>query len=247
MGFSLNEFTPSEGTGNYVSKIMLPGTYTCKVKDLKLEKPPYDATQYNLVFVLEGPAIEDGDFVGLPINRLDPSRGNHKGQVANVKSQQYAYKDWEYKGKKILRDDSIQNWLGNFLKGVNMLERFQALNVTAESIEDLVAEIRSFLLKEDLEYAFTIAGQRYYKEGSEYPSYSLYFPKKAEGKVAYAVDQDAENFLQFNEAIHVTDKKAADKPTEPGIEGFINMSPDLNDSMSSEQPVFTENATDLSL
>jgi hypothetical protein len=242
MGFSLNGFTPSEGTGNYVSKVLLPGSYLCKVKDLRIDKAPYDAAQYNLQFVLEGPEVEDPEFVGLPVNRLDPSKGSYKGQIATVKSSQYAYKDWEYKGKTILRDDSIQNWLGNFLKGVNLLERFQALNVTAESIEDLVAEIRAFLLKEDTAFAFTIAGQKYYKEGSEYPSYSLYLPKKAEGKTPYAVELTSENFLQFNEALHITEKKVVEPASESTLEGFMSLPTDLK-----EQPVFTQNTTDLSL
>jgi hypothetical protein len=96
------------------------------------------------------------DFEGFQINRLDPSKGNYKGQIGNVKANQYGFKDWEYKGKKIGRDESIQNFLGTFLKQVNLLDQFQGQNVSADTIEDLVAEIRAFLIKGDYKFYFTL-------------------------------------------------------------------------------------------
>lgn len=242
MSFSLNNYQPAENT--FVQKSLQPGTHECTVLDLKLEKPPYDPNQYNLVFSLMGPELGE-DFVGFAINRLDPSKGTYKGQTSNVKANQYGFKDWEFKGKAISRDESIQNFLGTFLKQLNLLDQFQALNIHSESIEDLVAEIRAFLIKGGYKIHFTIAAQKYFKEGSEYPSYALYLPKRTEGKFAYASTADDAKLLPFNEAIHVVEKKAPDAPaaegTAPLSEGFA----------PAEQvftaPVFENNINDLQL
>jgi len=217
MSFGLNDFTPSEG--NYISKILLPGSHTCKILDLRLEKTAYDAEQFNLVFMLEGPELGE-DFVGININRLDPTKGTHKGQVATVKASAFAFKNWNWKGKDISRDETIKNFLGTFLAGVGLLEEFQALSVTATSIGELVEEVKSFICgKKDWTCAFTIAGQRYYKEGSDYPNYSLFLPKRAEGKLPYAASMSDPKFLPFNETIHITERKVTDE-TSSEVEGF---------------------------
>jgi hypothetical protein len=245
MSFSLNNFQPTEGT--FVQKSLQPGTHQCKVLDLKLEKPPYDPNQYNLVFSLMGPEL-GGDFEGFQINRLDPSKGTYKGQIGNVKANQYGFKDWEYKGKKIGRDESIQNFLGTFLKQVNLLDQFQGQNVSAETIEDLVAEIRSFLVKGEYTFYFTLGAQKYFKEGSEYPSYALYLPKKLEGKFAYANTLEDTKFAQFNEAVHVYEKKVVDTATDasaPLSQGFAPAADVFG--VPTAAPVFEENVNDLQL
>lgn len=242
MSFSLNNYSAAEST--FVQKSLQPGTHQCSILDLKLEKPPYDPNQYNLIFSLQGPELGE-DFVGFPINRLDPSKGNYKGQTSNVKANQYGFKDWEYKGKAILRDESIQNFLGTFLKQLNLLDQFQGMNVTAETIEDLVAEIRSFLIKGEYKIYFTIAAQKYFKEGSEYPSYALYLPKRTEGKFAYANTSDDTKFIEFNEDVHVVLKKTAE-----------NLQTDANETLSQgfapaaqvfTAPLFEDNVNDLQL
>lgn len=241
MSFSLNNYQPTET--NFVQKSLQPGTHCCTVLDLKLEKPPYDPNQYNLVFSLMGP--EQGeDFVGFPINRLDPSKGNYKGQTSNVKANQYGFKDWNYNGKDISRDESIQNFLGTFLKQLNLLDQFQALNVTAETIEDLVAEVRSFLIKGKYEIYFTIAAQKYFKEGSEYPSFALYLPKRAQGKFPFSNSQD-DKLIPFDETVHVVMKKSAEAPAaDADNSASMNFAP-------SEQvfttPVFEQGVNDLEL
>lgn len=241
MSFGLNNFTPSEGT--YVSKILLPGTHTCRIIDLKLEKTPYDNAQYNLIFVLEGPDMGE-DFKGIDIDKMNPAKGSYKGQIASVRSGQFAFKDWEYKGKVIGRDESIQNFLGTFLTQVGLLEKFQQLGVEADTIEDLVTNIKLFIAKPSLTFAFTIGAQKYYKDGSEYPNYSLFLPKKAEGKFAYAKDETDPKLIIFNEDVHVYEKKAAEpSPEVAGFEPATNNAPVFKDDSS----LFQENINDLML
>ena len=245
MSFSLNNFQPTEST--FVQKSLQPGTHLCTVLDLKLEKPPYDPNQYNLVFSLMGPELGEG-FEGFQINRLDPSRGFYKGQIGNVKANQYGFKDWEYKGKTISRDESIQNFLGTFLKQVNLLDQFQGENVSAETIEDLVAEVKAFLVKGGYSFYFTLGAQKYYKEGSDYPNYALYLPKRLEGKFCYANSLEDSKFAQFNEEIHVYEKKAVDATTDsaaPLSNGFAPADAVFNAPTSA--PIFEENVNDLQL
>lgn len=241
MSFTLNDYQPTES--NFVQKSLQPGTHLCTVVDLKLEKPPYDPNQYNLVFSLMGPELDD--FTGFPINRLNPAGGNYKGQIGNVKANQYGFKDWEYNGKQITRDESIKNFLGTFLKNINLLDQFQGLNVVASSIEELVAEIKAFLIKGQYKIYFTIAAQKYFKEGSEYPSYALYLPKRAEGKLAYANNSEDGKLITFDENVHVVLKKTAESTSTN-----VDSSPVQSFTPAEQvftQPVFSENLNDLQL
>lgn len=244
MAFSLNDFNPAEG--NYVSKILLPGTHKCRIIDLKLERPPYDKDQYNLIFVLEGEEIGDG-FEGIQIDKNNPARGNYKGQIASVRSGQFGFKDWVYKGKNILRDESIQTYLGSFLTQMGILEKFQSLKVECHTIEDLVAAVKSFVCKPDFWMYFTIGGQKYFKDGSDFPNYSLYLPKRVEGKYAYAMTQDNSNFFTFNEAVHIYEKKVSEDASETVSEfSPAPVSEDIFNPANSS-PVFEDNVSDLQL
>lgn len=242
MSFSLNNFTAAEST--YVQKGLQPGTHQCTVLDLKLERPPYDPNQYNLIFSLMGPELGE-DFEGFQINRLDPSKGNYKGQTSNVKANQYGFKDWEYKGKTITRDESITNFLGTFLKQLNLLDQFQGMNIDAPTIEDLVAEVRAFLIKGQYKIYFTIAAQKYFKEGSEYPSYALYLPKRTEGKFAYANTADDAKLIPFNEDVHIVLKKNAEAPQTDGNEALTAGFAPASEVFSA--PIFENNINDLQL
>ena len=242
--FSLNNYNPSEG--NYVSKILLPGTHKCRIVDLKLENPPYDKEQYNLIFVLEGEEIGDG-FEGVQINRLDPSKGTYKGQIASVRSGQFGFKDWVYKGKTITRDDSIQSFTGSFLNQLGLLEKFKSLNIECNTIEELVMSIKNFICRPDFWLYFTIGGQKYYKDGSEYANYSLFLPKRTEGKYAYAMNAEDPTFLQFNEAVHVYEKKVSEANSETVSE--FSAAPTSQDifNPANSSPIFEDNVSDLQL
>lgn len=242
MSFSLNNYQPTEN--NFVQKSLQPGQHQCTILDLKLERPPYDANQYNLIFSLMGPELGE-DFEGFQINRLDPSKGHYKGQTSNVKANQYGFKDWEFKGKTITRDESITNFLGTFLKQLNLLDQFQGLNINAETIEDLVAEVRAFLIKGQYKIYFTMAAQKYFKEGSEYPSYALYLPKRTEGKFAYANTADDAKLIPFNEDIHIVLKKTAENPQTDENSALVSSFAPASEIFTA--PVFEENVNDLQL
>lgn len=242
--FSLNNYNPAEG--NYVSKILLPGTHKCKILDIRLETPPYDTNQFNLVFFLEGEPVGDG-FEGVQIDRNNPSRGNYAGQIANVRSGQYGFKDWEYKGKTIKRDDSIQNFLGTFLKQLGLLEKFQSYNIQCDTIQELVQAVKNFICKPDFWIYFTIGGQKYYKDNSEYPNYSLFLPKRTEGKYAYALKLEDPNLLMFNESVHVYEKKT-NEDTENTVSEFSPApADDIFNTAPTSAPTFDSNVDDLQL
>jgi hypothetical protein len=242
--FSLNNYNPSEG--NYVSKILLPGTHKCRIIDLKLERPPYDKEQYNLIFVLEGEELGDG-FEGVQIDRNNAARGNYKGQIASVRSGQFGFKDWVYKGKTISRDESIQSFTGSFLNQLGLLEKFKSLNIECNTIEELVTAIKNFICRKDFWLYFTIGGQKYYKDGSDYPNYSLFLPKRTEGKYAYAINAEDPNFMQFNEAVHIYEKKVSEDTSETVSE--FSAAPATQDifNPANSAPIFEDNVNDLQL
>jgi hypothetical protein len=154
-------------------------------------------------------------------------------------------KDWEYKGKTITRDESITNFLGTFLKQLNLLDQFQGMNIDAPTIEDLVAEVRAFLIKGGYKIYFTLAAQKYFKEGSEYPSYALYLPKRTEGKFAYANTADDAKLIPFNEDVHIVLKKTAETPQTDGNEALTAGFAPASEVFSA--PIFENNINDLQL
>ena len=232
--------------GNYVSKILLPGTHKCQILDLKLEPAPYDKNVFNLSFFLQGE--EQGeDFEGLQIDRNNPGRGNYKGQVGYVKSGQFPFKDWVYKGKNITKEDSIQTFLGGFLKQIGELEKFQAKGSSYDSLNDLVNAVKTHICKPDFFVHFTIGAQKYYKDGSEYASYSLFLPKRAEGKYAYATTAENPTFMAFNETLHVQEKKPAAGSTDATVSEFAAApADDIFGNLAPAEEVFTS-ASDLDL
>lgn len=200
--FKATEF--KENAGSYVSKIIQPGTQTCRITSISLDSPPYDKSSYFVNVTLEGREV-GGEFVGVAIDKNNPSLGNYLGQVGTVKSGRYPFKDYEWKGKTISRDEQIFRWINNLAKGIGVLDKMNADNLEANTIEEYVAKATRYLINPENWCEFTIAGQEYFNEGYDNANYRLFFPKSEGKNLPYSVDGTT-NFVSFDAAKHIIKK-----------------------------------------
>lgn len=203
--FKSSDFNPN--AGNNVPKIINPGTHLCRVVDVKLDAPAYKKEAYFIVLTLEGPD-RGPEFVGLPIDKMNPSLGNYKGQIGNVRSGRYPFSDYVYEGREISRDEQMFRWINNVAKQLGVLDAMNAGNgIQAATIEEYVDAVRKFITAPGLWAQFTVAGQEYFTEGYDRANYRLFFPKQEGKLLPYSALEDAEgnpvNFLPYNAAKHI--------------------------------------------
>lgn len=217
--FKASNFNPNAGSS--VSKIFNPGTHYCRIAEIRLDAPPYKPESYFVVLTLVG--LDRGDdFVGMAIDKTRPELGNYKGQVATVKSGRYSFSDYTYDGRQITRDEQIFRWVNNLAKQMGVLEKMNADNVEAETIEDYVAIVRRYLLNPELYGYFTIAGQEYFTEGYDRPNYRLFFPKQEGKNLPFSAVMDEQdqplNLIQYDAAKHIIAAKTEEAAAP--VEGF---------------------------
>ena len=213
--FKSSNFNPN-ATGN-VPKIINPGTHLCRVVDIKLDAPSYKPDAYFIVLTLEGQE-RGADFTGLPVDKMNPSLGNYKGQIGNVRSGRYPFSDYVYQGKEIQRDEQMFRWINNLAKQLNVFDAMNAGNgIQALTIEEYIDAVRKFIVQPELWAQFTIGGQEYFTEGYDKANYRLFFPKQ-EGKLfPYSSMEDASgnavNLLEYDAAKHIIVKVEAPEQT----------------------------------
>lgn len=235
----------STGTGGG-SKILKPGTHYCRIVDIRVEEPPYDSNNRQVLLVLEG--VDQGDsFEGVMIDKNRPELGTYRGMVATVKHDYYDFKDFEWKGDLISKDQQIYNWINNLAKRLGVLGQMNADNVSGETIEEYVQEAKKYLVNPELWAYFTIAGKEYYTEGYDLPNYRLFLASKSlldkEDRVLYknrhpfvlgnedksvAELMEDSSFIKFDESVHIIKVAKPDAPQE--LEGGFS----ANGSASSD-------------
>lgn len=223
-------------TGGGSRKILTPGTHYCRIVGLKLETPPYDKNNRQVQLVLEG--VDQGDdFEGIAINKDKPKLGNYRGMVATVKHDYYDFKDFEWKGETITKDQQIYNWVNNLARKMGVLEKMNADNVSGESIEEYVDAAKEYIVNPDIWGLFTIAGKEYFTEGYESPNYRLFLASKSildkEDKYKYknkaafifGLNDESEeelmenaNFIAFSPSLHIIKAPASEAPKD--VDGF---------------------------
>lgn len=197
------------------SKVINPGTVKVRLNEMTLEQLPYAGGSLQLQLHIETEPVQDEGFVGLSIDRLDPSKGNYKGQVARVKAQPYLFTDYTYNGNTTSKETQLYKWIIRFADSIGM--RPQLDTVEANSIEEYVTKAARVLCSPVHFFYVTIAGEEYEKLGSDgntYTSYRLQLPKPTREKFAVALDPTSPKFMEFNKAEHIKAKKVAETVTE---------------------------------
>lgn len=218
MSFNVQNFDESSiKTGGGTSPFLEPGNHFVKLVDLQLERPTYAGGEghYSVVLLVEGPDQGDG-FNGWKVDPNRPELGNFAGQIGYVKHDRYSFSDYTNKqGEFIPRDMQIFNWINKLAKDFGLLDKMRAAGVQGETIEDYVANAKSFLVRNASTFMITIGGQHYVNKNG-YDAYRLFLPRADRGRVVIAPcgeqDQTPENLQVYDAAKHILRKDGAAAP-----------------------------------
>lgn len=188
-------------TGGGISKIFTPGVVKCKINGLTLEDFKWKEGAKNLILHLEGPDLGT-DFQGFAIDKEDPSKGVHKGQIGSVKASQWAFADGETKsGIAISRDTDILKFIKQLCVAFKKVSWLDAQDDKHDTIESLIAAFNKDMPFGTASISFCIAGKEYVNKGG-YPAYDLFLPKFSKTGAPFG-----DKVCAFNEDEHIIKKK----------------------------------------
>lgn len=198
MGLSTKGLVESAGSG--MPKTISPGNHTLKINRVYLEPFKFIDDAYHLYLDVETKPI-DG-FEGFMLDKDDPTKGNHKGQVGRVKASQYAFADGETKsGIKIQRDRSMLIFLQNLCKALDINEWFTSQDGKHDTIEEFVKGFNNDQPFKDIYLDMCIAGKEYMSK-SGYTNYDMWLPKSNKDGYAFSAEESGKTVI-FNENDHL--------------------------------------------
>lgn len=192
-------------TGGGLPKIIEPGEHIVKINSFELQRHAFmeEAKGYNLVVNVETKPIEG--FEGFLINKDNPEEGHYAGQIGQVKTSKFYYRDAVTpSGVVINRDVEILKQLKLLLTACGSLPWFDEADGKYNTIEEFVAALNASKVFTGKYLRTCIAGQEYSKKNN-YIAYDLHFAKYDKGKVAYESETAVvSKLIQFDPAVHVT-------------------------------------------
>lgn len=235
-----------------IAKVINPGTIKVHLLDLILEQPSFGNGAYQVHLQLESSPIMDEGFVGLAVDKNDPSKGNYAGQAARVKSQPYLFTDFEYNGVTTPKEQQVFRYLIKLADNIGKRELLDKVN--ASSIEEYVEKAKVVLCDRNNWFYATIGGEEYdnvASDGKVYTSYRLVIPKTKGRETAFTLNTEDPNFVVFNPELHIRKKKVAEAVTSFGApasdDGFGFNAPAATAPAAPQPSVVNPFATDLDL
>lgn len=192
-------------TGGGLPKIIEPGQHVLKINNVKLERHSFmEADQgYYMLIDVETKPIEG--FEGFFKDSKDESLGKYDGQIGQVKTNKFYYKDSVTKsGIEIARDTEILKQIKNLCSACGQLAWFDKADGVYQTIEDFVEAFNKEKPFKDIFLKFCIAGKEYNKKNT-YIGHDLFLPKvTTKGCLVYeAENAKVSKILPFDEAIHI--------------------------------------------
>lgn len=200
-----------------IAKVINPGTQRVHLLDIVLEQPSFGNGAYQIQLQMETEPILDEGFVGLAIDKMDPSKGNYSGQAARVKSQPFLFTDYEYNGVTTAKEQQVFRYLIKLADNIGKREILD--KVQASTIEEYVAKAKVVLCDPANWFYATIGGEEYdnvASDGKTYTSYRLVMPKVKGKETVFTLDPANPNFIKFNADLHIKKKKVAEAVTSFG-------------------------------
>jgi hypothetical protein len=194
--------------GSSVSKKLEPGNHTCSIVGIKLQKNLYDKKRVDpeyLMLILEGPDLGEG-FEGFLIDKDNPDKGAHKGQVAWVKASEWAFADGTTKtGVEIKKDNDILRYLKHICQQTGCEKWFDKQDGKHETIQLFVEQMDKDKPWKENKVNVCIAG-RQYKDKKDYMQWDLHLPKFVGKSIPLedaSIPSEDSRLVQFNENLHV--------------------------------------------
>lgn len=227
----LNTKDVKTGGGTSTPKNLQPGNHTVTVNNVNVEEFPFKPGALHILVHVEGPAIEDETFQGWQIDRNDPGKGHHAGQIARVKAGEYAFADGVTKGgREVKRDDDMLRFLKNLCLELDILSWFEeqdGKHSTIQSLMDAFSHDKPFKGKE---LNVCLAGKEYTNKAG-YLDFDIFFPKFSKTGVPFesVTKKGNSRIAQFNEKEHVK-KKTVDNVSSFGNDSGNDGGPIINNS-----------------
>lgn len=203
MSFSTKgiDTTPKDTTskslelGNHMVRV-----YSAELVEMSYDNPNSSQRDANIILTLVGKSAEN--FVGWPIDKDNPSKGNHQGPIARVSISQYNFSNKTLpNGVELKRDPQILYSIASLADELEVRDLID--EITADTIEDYVAAASQAFKRSKVKLNVLIGG-RQYLNGEGKIRYNYYLPKVQSGKKAYQ-NAFAETSIvpDFNQEEHV--------------------------------------------
>jgi len=210
------------GSDGGVPKTIQPGNHKCKVNGIYLEEFKFKPGSYYLILNLEGEDLGP-DFQGFLIDKNNEALGRHKGQVARVKTGEWAYADGTTKsGVEIRRDGEILKFVKNFCIAFGINNWLVAQDKKHDTVEQLITAFDKEKPFAGKFINFCIGGKEYTNKGG-YTDHDLFLPKYAKTGAAYG-----DKVVTFDPVSHIK-KKKVDPVNEFGNDDTPLSGPAAND------------------
>ena len=211
--------------GGGLPKTIGPGAHELKINNVELKQFPFmvaDEAFYLMINVETKPI--DG-FDGFFIDKDNESLGRYDGQIGQIKTNRFYYKDGETKsGIPVSRDMEILKQLKNIClaSGTEAMDWFDAVDGKYDTIEEFVDAFNAQKPYEGKFYNFCIAGKEY-ERNNGYTGFDLFLPKLSRGTVAFqGVDAKINKVIEYNESEmlqKLAPKDVEDFEAEDGVTG----------------------------
>lgn len=214
------------------SKTITPGNVRAYIRDIEMTAPVYDTDSRVLKLTIETEPLGEG-FEGFLVDPDKPQGKRYLGQIGNVRTNRYAYKDATLPGGvTIERDTEILKFIGNLCSSLNQRKWFDDADGKYNTIEEFVSAFRKSKVFKDVLLEFCIGGKEYLNK-SGYKAYDLFLPKGARGEGYSIVNaEDSANLLQYDPAKHILAMAAT---LAASAEDFAN-NEDLDDEELEDSP-----------
>lgn len=182
-------------------KTLGPGNAVCKLNGITLEEFTFKPGGLRVLLHLEGPDL-GSNFEGFWLDKDNQALGRHKGQVARVKSSEWAYADGTTKsGIAISRDEEILKFLKNLCVALKCDAWLVAQDGKHETIESLINAFNMDKPYGENTTEFCIAGKEYTNKNG-YTDYDLFLPKYTKAGAAFG-----SKVVKFNPTEHIKKQK----------------------------------------
>jgi hypothetical protein len=194
------------GSGGGMLKTIQPGTHLLKINNIELKRLPFMEAENGYYLILNVETKPIAGFEGFMIDKDDESKGRYDGQIGQIKTNKYFYKDGKTKGGTVIeRDKEILKQLKNICLASEDLKWFDSsAHNKYETIEEFIEGINKSKVFKDKFYNFCVAGKEFERK-TGYTGYDLFFPKLTKGRYALELENaEPSKLLEFNEKEHWT-------------------------------------------
>ncbi len=194
----------SESTGGGLPKTIKPGQQTLKINSIGLKRFAFMEQDNGYYFMLNVETKPIDNFEGFMIDQNDESKGRYEGQVGEIKTNRYFYKDGKTKsGIEVFRDEEILKQVRKIsLASTGNTKWLDSVDGKFETIEELIEEFNESGVFKGLLFNFTVAGKEYERKNG-YTGYDLFLPKLNRDTSAFELESvGTSRLIDFNESDH---------------------------------------------